>query len=218
MKKNGVTEFENKRWKENDQVLVFRHIEALDMIKRGEKVLDIGCGDGLLLGALQKKGVSVSGVDISEEGVKKCCEKGFGASMLDISTEMLPFSDKTFDTVIMLDILEHIYSPETLLKEAIRVSRQSIVISVPNFSSLPARLQVLFGKVPENNRLNKGHIFWFTYPILLKILKQNNLKVEKMSCNTFWEKKFFIGKIMKKLCRWFPTLFALSFVVKANIE
>lgn len=214
MNKNGVKEFEDARWKGGDQALVFRHVQALQMIEKERKILDVGCGDGLLLEALSKKGISVSGVDISEEGAKKCREKGFDVSVIDATTERLPYSDGSFDSVIMLDILEHVYSPEVLLKEAVRVSTRGIIISVPNFSSLPARFQVLFGKVPENNLPNKGHIYWFNYSVLMKLLKENDLQMEKLSGNTFWENKLPVGGIMKKLCALFPSLFALSFVVK----
>lgn len=216
MNNNSTKEFENKRWKGGDQTFGFRHAEALAMISKGQRVLDIGCGDGLLMSEISKLGATVSGVDISEEGVKKCREKGFDALIVDVSTEKLPFEERSFDVVTMLDILEHVYSPEVLLKEALCVSKQYVIIGVPNFNSLPARLQVLFGKVSENNLPHKGHVYWFNYDVLMKLLNKNGLKVEKLSYNTFWEGKPIIGKIMKKLCRIFPNLFALSFVVKVT--
>lgn len=214
MEKNSVKEFENKRWREGDQAFVFRHAQALEMVEKGQKVLDIACGDGLLMRALKKNGALVSGVDISEEGVKKCREKGLDVSVVDIAAEKLPFPNRTFDVVIMLDVLEHFYSPEFLLREAIRVSKKDIIISVPNFNSLPARLQVLMGKVPENNRPNKGHVFWFTYDNLTKMCKENNLNIAEFRTNTFFENKLILGHITKLCVRVFPSLFALSFVVK----
>ena len=214
MKKNSVKEFENKRWREGDQAFVFRHAKALEMVEKGQKVLDIACGDGLLLSALAQKGVSASGIDISEEGVKKCREKGLDVSVVDIATENLPFADGTFDTVVMLDVLEHVYAPETLLQEAVRVSKKYIIISVPNFNSLPARLQVLRGGVPENNRPNKGHVYWFNYGNLVKMFDQHKLHVVDLRTNTFFENKFLLGDLTRFLVRMFPSLFALSFVVK----
>ena len=218
MTKSSVKEFEDKRWKGINQVPVFRHTEAIRMVLKGQKVLDVGCGDGLLLEALKQNGSIVSGVDISEEGVRKCVEKGFNATVVDVSNEKLPFSERSFDVVTMLDILEHVYAPEILLKEAARVSKKYIIISVPNFNSLPARIQVLCGKVPENNLPHKGHLYWFNQRVLKKLLKQNHLKAEETSCNTIWENKPFIGKITKFLCQIFPSLFALSFIVKAEVE
>lgn len=216
MEKSSVKEFENKRWRDGNQAFVFRHAKALEMIEKGQKVLDIGCGDGLLLSALAQKGVSSSGVDISLEGVKKCREKGINASVVDISTENLPFQDGTFDTVIMLDVLEHLYAPEALLQEAVRVSKKYIVISVPNFNSLPARLQVLRGDVPENNRPNKGHVYWFNYGILVLMLSKHSLVITQVEANTFFERIPVVGSITRFFTTMFPSLFGLSFVVKVK--
>lgn len=201
----SVKDFENRRWSGKDQNIVFRHRVALEMIGSG-KVLDIGCGDGLFLTMLEDN--KSEGIDISEEGVKKCLDKGLKASLGDFSTGNLPFKDNEFDYIVMLDVLEHLYSPEHLLKEANRVSKRYVVISVPNFNSLPARIQTFLGKVPENNTPHKGHIYWFNFRILKKILKDNGLTIVEMKMNTFWGLNF--------LVKMFPSLFALSFVLKAK--
>ena len=90
---------------------------------------------GFFLSALAQKGVSASGIDISEEGVKKCREKGLDVSVVDIAgSRIFPFfADGTFDTVVMFDVLETVYAPEALLQEAVRVSKKYITISVPEF-------------------------------------------------------------------------------------
>lgn len=209
-----IKNFENKRWKGVEQTLEFRHTQTIDMIEGGQKVLDVACGDGLLMSALKKKGAFASGVDISDEAVRKCKEKGLDVSVIDIATEKLPFQDSVFDTVTMLDVLEHIYAPEVLLKEAVRVSKKDIIISVPNFNSLPARLQILFGNVPENNRPNKGHVFWFNYGNLKKMIANEGLHISELRVNTFFEKVVAVGPVMKFLAKAFPSVFALSFVVK----
>jgi len=153
-------------------------------------------------------------LDISDEAVRKCGEKGFKAEVFDASTGMLPFKDGEFDCAVMLDVLEHLYSPENLLAEAKRVSREYLVISVPNFNSLPARVQVLRGDVPENNKRGKHHFFWFNYKILKGLLYENQLKIIAIKTNTFWENKFIFKYLMKFFSKFFPSLFALSFVVK----
>ncbi|MBU4480082.1 methionine biosynthesis protein MetW [Patescibacteria group bacterium] len=209
----SVKNFENKHWKESNQEVVFRHKTALEMISRG-KVLDVGSGDGLFMEMLKQKDIFSKGVDFSEEGVKKCKEKNLTVSLCDFSTERLPFSDNEFDYVVALDVLEHLYFPEILLKDMMRVSGIYIIIGVPNFSSLPARAQMFFGDVPENNNPKRGHIFWFNYKILQKMLKNNNLQQIDMVCNTFWEDKIIFGRLMKSLVKIFPSLFALSFVIK----
>lgn len=201
----NIEKFENEKWKGKDQQIVFRHTEALKMINTG-KILDIGCGDGLFLDML--KNIDSVGVDISKEGIKKCIKKGLKVSLCDFSKDKLPFTDNQFDYVVMLDVLEHLYSPEDLLKEAKRVSKKSIIISVPNFSSLPARAQMLLGRIPENNTKNKGHIYWFNLRILEEMLKNNDLKIVDMKMNSFWNMNF--------LTKIFPSIFALSFVLRAE--
>lgn len=210
----NVKQFENKRWRKDDQVICFRHKMALDMINTGT-VLDLGSGDGLFLSLLKQKGIAGEGLDVSEDGVLKTQKKGLEASVANF-TDKIPFKDNAFDTVVMLDLMEHLYTPEALLKEAVRVSKKSIIIGVPNFNSLPARIQVLLGRVPENNRPGKGHVHWFNYGILVSMLSGCNLVVVQIETNTFFQRMPVIGLITRSLAFVFPGLFGLSFVVKAE--
>jgi len=103
-----------------------------------------------------------------------------------------------------------------VLKEAHRITRRNLFVSVPNFVSLPARLQVLLGRVPENNTARDGHVYWMTWKVINELLKDTGFVVEELSPNTFWENVPVVGlftRIMKKL--W-PSLFALSFIIKAK--
>jgi len=178
--------------------------------------LDLGCGDGLFLEMLKKKGITGVGLDVSEEAIKKCRAKGLRAEVFDFSNQKLPFKDNQFDCVVALDVLEHLYFPLKTIKEAARVSTKYIIVSVPNFNSLPARIQVLLGRVPENNKPQKGHIYWFNLKGLKNILEKTNLSLEEIRFNYFWSNKFLLGKIIKFLAKTRPQLFALSFVIKAK--
>ena len=213
----SVKDFENKRWINDNQKISFSHKTALEMImaisNKEVSVLDLGCGDGLTLSLLKEKGIIGKGLDISKEGVEKAKMKGFDASVFDFSSK-LPFLDNSFDIVISLDVLEHLYDPKNLLAEASRVSKGSVIIGVPNFNSLPARLQVLFGAAPENNRPNKGHIYWFNYSVLKKMVPESNLVLKELQVNGIMEKRFLAGKLFKLLVKIWPSLFALSFVVR----
>ena len=213
----SVKDFENRRWGDVDQKICFRHKAAINLItgdsKKEISVLDLGCGDGLLLSLLKEKGIIGKGLDISEEGAEKAKMKGFDVSVSDFSSR-LPFPDNSFDIVISLDVLEHLYNPKNLLTEASRVSKGSVIISVPNFNSLPARLQVLFGAAPENNRPNKGHVYWFNYSVLEKMTRESNFVFKELRVNTIMENRFLIGYLFKLLARIWPSLFALSFVVR----
>jgi methionine biosynthesis protein MetW len=210
----GVKAFEDDRWSTRGSVLGFRHTAALQVIGEGS-VLDLGCGDGILLSRLGKKNPGSCGLDISPEAVKRCAAQGIAAEVFDFSAEALPFPDASFDYVVMLDVLEHVYDPARLLSEAARVSRASLIISVPNFNSLPARIQVLVGRVPENNTPRKGHIYWFNYRVLRGILDGAHLTILSMKANTVYGSVPILGTVTRFLCGAFPDLFALSFVIRA---
>jgi len=210
----SVKKFENVRWENMVQKSFFRHSAILKLIKE-KKVLDIGCGDGLFLTALKEKGVEAVGVDISDVAVKKCREKGLNVVLLDANDSSMPFSDKSFELVVLSDVLEHLYNPDDILIEAKRLSKK-VLISVPNFNSLPARLQMLLGRIPENNKPSKGHIYWFNYSVLKDVLAKHGFEIKIIETNTFWENFWGVGVVMKKLKKYFPSLFALSFVVRAE--
>jgi len=203
----SIKDFENKRWNKGDQKRVFRHDAALSLIDGGT-VLDLGCGDGLLLGLLRDKGVSGEGLDISPVSVEMCLRKGIKATVHSFD-DPLPYENASFDTVILLDVLEHVYDPVPLLKEAVRVSRDGVIVGVPNFSSFPARLQTLFGRVPENNQPHKGHIYWFNYNVLCNLAKKTGVTISMFKANTFRP----FSKLLPAVIRMMPNLFALSFVV-----
>lgn len=206
----SVTTFENARWSGTDQSLEFRHHAALSLIPEGT-ILDLGCGDGLTLELLRAAGREARGADVSEEAIRKCHEKGLLADRCDLS-EPLPYADGSFTTVVLLDVLEHVYDPEMLLKEAARVAQGYVVISVPNFSSLPARIQVLLGRVPENNLPQKGHVYWFNYAVLRCLAKRTGLSVETNRMNTFFPARL-LGTLP---CKLLPNMFALSYVARLS--
>jgi len=141
----GVMEFEEKRYR-TETPMTWRQQVVKKLLVSG-KVLDLGCGDGLLLKQLPST-VKAYGVDISPSAIKKCKKQGLTAQVIDFDGKKLSFKKKEFDTIVMLDVLEHLYFPQETLKEARRVGKK-IIIAVPNFTSATARLQVLAGKVPK---------------------------------------------------------------------
>jgi methionine biosynthesis protein MetW len=205
-----VQTFENDRWSQKPQQPEFRHGAALSLVQNAN-ALDIGCGDGLLLSMLT--GISAEGVDLSDVAVASCASKGLKAVQGDFTKDPLPFADKSFQTVIALDVLEHVYEPAAVLAEMTRVSSKNIIIGVPNFSSLPARLQTLFGKVPENNHAHKGHVYWFNWPVLTHLVQTHNLRITRVKVNAPLERLPLVGSVTKGLAELWPNLFALSFVI-----
>lgn len=216
MKNDSIQRFQNIGWEKPLELLGFNKKMVLDNFKESS-VLDIGCGDGFLLKKLLEKNKSIKalGIDISPVALEKAKQNGVDCQSVDI-TEKLPFEDNSFDSVLLLDVLEHMFEPEPVLREAVRIARKYVYISVPNFVSLPARFQVLLGLVPENNTLRKGHIFWTTRKVLHGLIKKCGLEIEKEVTTTFWDKKPVIGSVMKFLVKLRPEMFTLAFAIKAK--
>jgi methionine biosynthesis protein MetW len=127
---------------------------VIDEVSNSAKVLDLGCGDGALLQKLQQeKNAMAYGVEISEDGVSKCIEKGLYCYQGDIDEGLSDYKDNSFDYVILNQTLQSTKKPEHVMREIMRISRNAI-ISFPNFGYILTRLQLLYsGKMPKNSIL-----------------------------------------------------------------
>lgn len=127
---------------------------VIDEIADSAKVLDLGCGDGALLQKLQQeKNAMAYGVEISEDGVSKCIEKGLYCYQGDIDEGLSDYKDNSFDYVILNQTLQSTKKPEYVIREIMRISRNAI-ISFPNFGYILTRMQLLYsGRMPKNSIL-----------------------------------------------------------------
>jgi 2-polyprenyl-3-methyl-5-hydroxy-6-metoxy-1,4-benzoquinol methylase len=117
-----------------------RHIAFLSRdLRPGARVLDLGCGRGVILGALADRGFEVHGVEISLEaarGADPRAEIRIAPRLADAG-----YPAAYFDEVVIWHVLEHLPDPKGALLEARRVLRPGgrLVVAVPNLSSLQAR-------------------------------------------------------------------------------
>ena len=123
-------------------------------IEPRSKVLDLGCGEGNLMGYLkEKKDVRCTGIEKNEKKVAQCVAKGLNVIHGDINQEVKDYHDDEFDYVILSQTLQQVYEPASILKEILRIGRMGIV-SFPNFSHWRIRLQLMLtGYAPVTKQL-----------------------------------------------------------------
>ncbi len=97
-------------------------------VREGDRVLDLGCGRGVLLEYLkQTRGVNVLGVDIDFDKIASCVRRGVPAYHGDILTFLGTFPDHTFDRVIFSRTIEQLAGADAVLAEGLRVGRRVTV-------------------------------------------------------------------------------------------
>lgn len=108
-----------------------------DYVKDGDKVLDIGCGNGRFLYALHHKDVDYCGIDTSEELIKLAKQKFPKADFLRADALDLPFENNSFDKIISMAVLHHIPGNDMrsdFMREAHRVLKKDglLILTVWN--------------------------------------------------------------------------------------
>ena len=131
-------------------------------VASGSRILDLGCGDGSILEALQlNKLVKGYGIEIDKRNIQSCLEKGLAVIEQNIDEGLSNFQDKSFDTVLVSQTIQVLKNPKQALDEITRIGHQSIIV-IPNFGHWRARLTVfLGGKMPVTESLPEK---WYETP------------------------------------------------------
>lgn len=132
-------------------------------VRPDARVLDLGCGDGMLLRYLWKqRGAQGYGVEIDDAKVGGCVQNDVNVLQLNLEDGLSAFGDGSFDHVILSQTLQAVRHTEDIVREMVRVGREAIV-SFPNFGHWSGRLQVLNGRMPVSESLPHQ---WYNTPNL----------------------------------------------------
>ncbi|MFW6138485.1 MAG: methionine biosynthesis protein MetW, partial [Spirochaetota bacterium] len=153
-----------KRTLSRENRLRLDHKIIASLIRPGTRVLDLGCGEGELLHFLTKKRlIQGYGIEISEQAIYKCLEKGLSVSHEDIDSGLSDYPEGFFDYVIFNQTMQQVHSPRMAILRALEIGNQ-VIIGFPNFCHLSARFQItLRGRVPVTHSLP---FTWYDTPNL----------------------------------------------------
>jgi methionine biosynthesis protein MetW len=128
--------------------------EILRLVRPGSRVLDVGCGEGVLLDLLtQEKQVDGRGLEISAAGVAACMSRGLSVVQGDADQDLDHFPDRTFDYAVLSQTLQATRRPRHVLDELLRIADRAVV-SFPNFGHWRVRWSLLQrGRMPETAAL-----------------------------------------------------------------
>ena len=173
-----------------------------DIIRPNSRVLDLGCGDGELMFILAKeKNAKVQGIELDENEIYKCVEKGLSVFHGDIDSGLSEYPDKSFDYVILNQSMQQVKRADFVIEEALRVGRR-VIIGFPNFVYYKARLQIFFkGITPVTPNLpykwyDTPNLHFLSIADFINYCRKKNIKIENATFLT-----------SKNIIRILPNLF-----------
>ncbi|AQT66957.1 Homoserine O-acetyltransferase [Anaerohalosphaera lusitana] len=155
------------------------------MIDEGSKVLDVGAGDGELLTRLiADKGVRGEGMELNQDMVVHCINRGLSVVHRDIERGLSYLPTDTFDYAILSKTVQTLDNPDKVIRELLRVAKK-VIVSFPNFGHWRCRAGLMFrGRAPRNKQLP---FRWYSSPnkhfLTLKdfdeFCREQDIQVEK---------------------------------------
>ena len=160
------------------------------IIKNNKRVLDVGCGDGVLMEYLKNhQRNDVRGLEPQKKMVQKSIAKGLSVIEGDAEKDLFQFPKKSFDYVVLSQTLQAFLNPEEVLNQLLRIGKKTIV-TIPNFGYWKVRLHLLLkGTMPVTKNLPNE---WYDTPNLhmctikdfVNFCNKKNIKINKSMCLT----------------------------------
>ncbi|MFL6278794.1 MAG: bifunctional glycosyltransferase/class I SAM-dependent methyltransferase [Vicinamibacterales bacterium] len=160
------------------------HTLARDRIAGGARVLDIGCAGGYLAETLRARGCHTMGIDSvppNEIGAVDVFQRH------DLNQRPFPVDLAGFDYAVMLDVIEHLASPENFVDDFLTAAASRnpdlpLVVSTGNVAFIVVRLMLLFGQFNYGQRgiLDLTHTRLFTFATFRRLFEQSGFEVLEM--------------------------------------
>ena len=179
------------KWKFDIRYYTWARHEIIDLITHEYdqkiKVLEVGCGMGATLAKIQYMWpeAEVFGIELVDS-VAAVAANYLNVIQGDIEKMEMPYQKFQFDYIIMADVIEHLYDPESAIKRLLPYLKKDgvFLFSIPNFMHVSAMLPLLQGKMEYQDAgiLDYTHIRFFTLESIHKLLASCGLIIDKLSC------------------------------------
>jgi SAM-dependent methyltransferase len=115
---------------------LLNEVLPMHMDRKSVRVCDIGCGCGATAKALSRE-YHVCGFDASDDAIRFCKDRGVAVNKGELP-DLIPFSENTFDVVLLLDVLEHIDNDVAAVKSAVSLLKAGgiMICTVPAYQLL----------------------------------------------------------------------------------
>jgi methionine biosynthesis protein MetW len=162
----------------SDLAIIAREVRA------HARILDVGCGDGLLMAALRDtKDADARGMELDARDVATAVARGLSVVQGDADTDLADYPDGSFDYAILSQTLQTTKRPDLVLDHLVRIGRQAFV-SFPNFAQWRMRLAHMFGgRMPVTEQLphswyDTPNIHHVTIDDFRSFLDERNIRIE----------------------------------------
>lgn len=178
------------------------------LIKAGESVLDIGCGDCSFQQYLSrtKPGCRSLGLDTSAEAVHLAQTQGCNALVIDLQARLRDQVTGTWDVITLMEVIEHIADAEDLMRQVLELKPKRIFVTIPNVGCLKHRLRLMFGSrfpITAIYYHMKEHIRFWTAKDFIQWAESLGLHVEGI------HGQFDRGdRVVERAVRKYPSMFA----------
>jgi 2-polyprenyl-3-methyl-5-hydroxy-6-metoxy-1,4-benzoquinol methylase len=207
---------------ESDYYSQVRKWPSLFNIRKGSKILDIGCGNGILGEYLQSKYLcQVTGIDIVEECVIRASKVLYKSFQGNIETMDLGSVGSEFDYIIFSDSLEHLIDTTNVLKSVKKLMAHggSILIAIPNTRNFRVTFPLLFldqWEYQDEGLLDRTHLRFFTGSSIREHIESCGYEVEKILLNLPLSSK--VGKINALTLGLFRSHLTSHYYIKACLK
>jgi len=158
-------------------------------VKQNSKILDIGCGTGVLGRFLKHQfNASVTGIEVLPECANIARESLEKVFCEDIEKTNILSKLRNFDHVIFSDSLEHLVEPDLVLQKIVSVMSSgdsSVLISIPNVRNFRVLGPLVFRgdwKYESEGLLDRTHLRFFTKKSICRTLHENGFEVKNIKC------------------------------------